>query len=277
MDQADDRGPQGSNRSKVNDWSTGMESKTLLHLAREACKTAPTIDAAVLEIRKRIDAEGLYQELAEQMVRSAIREAVHTIRHQQLSGLKSNNCTRGLDAIASTSGVMTRSLLDSWPMPWGGCLGDATIESLAPLAETEREKAVGSTINAIFYESIIKNGKTGKRVRECLDGAEISRLLDDAKNRAAGHGTDVSPPPPARRPDSNGKAVGHDVFENQRTTAGRSKVNGNKSGQNTRDALRAPARRPHSNSKTKAAGQLSNVTRPPPASRPEPLAAKSAH
>ena len=154
-------------------------TQKLSTVAREAITKCHDTDRACNYVRKQMAKDGSLDELREVLVTSAIRSAVAASASEIRRGCKASafNAPRGIDAIASTAGVTALTILDTWPMPGGGLLGDVFGEELLPAASDERAKAAGHVENAAFYERLAERTPRGKRVRDCVTPEQASEFL----------------------------------------------------------------------------------------------------
>lgn len=76
----------------------------------------------------------------------------------------------------SYSQALASGFLDSYALPNGVLLGDATAEDLKHGINYLRASAKTHEQNAAFLEAVLKRTKAGKRVRDCLAEADVKQL-----------------------------------------------------------------------------------------------------
>lgn len=164
-----------------NDMETDTETNVLADLAREACERHTEPEKAAKYVRRKIEADAeLKESLLDQLIWMAVQEAVYRQRRLTFKTIKAQHCSRGIEAIAAAGQSVVRSLLNEWPMPWGGTLGDAYGKQLIPLSESESEEARGHQRLATWYRSIADRVGPESRVREKLSEDQVSELLRQA-------------------------------------------------------------------------------------------------
>jgi hypothetical protein len=177
---------------------------TLRSIAKEAFAQSDKIEDELAIMLSRLEADpDLDRSLYSQLRRSACLEMLYDVRHNDVTSIKSNVCTRGIDAIAAAGEVAMRSIMD-WPIG-NKRLGDLLGSELLPLAEQESALAFGHAVNSAFLRALSDRVKDERTVRESLSEKQAAELFKQSKSSVE---TTIAKQPIGKlsKPNTNGKA-----------------------------------------------------------------------
>jgi hypothetical protein len=153
---------------------------TLREIAKDAFATSDKIEDELAHMLARLDADPeLDRSLYAQLRRSACLEALYDVRHRNVTSIKSNACTRGIEAITAAGETMARSIME-WPIG-NKRLGDLLGSELLPLAEAESALAFGHAVNSKFLRTLADRVEGERTVRESLSEKEAAALFKQSK------------------------------------------------------------------------------------------------
>lgn len=133
--------------------------------------------------------EQLLHPLLDQAIWNAIRQATRTARKDAWendcdltiaplpSEMSRADSVAGLEAMAETT---AHSLLDSFPLPSGKWLGDATRDEMLEAITFYHKQAHGNKVKAVFLEMVLKAMGNAARVRDRVDEQRVRALRDKA-------------------------------------------------------------------------------------------------
>jgi hypothetical protein len=186
---------------------------TLRSIAKEAFAQSDKIEDELAIMLSRLEADpDLDRSLYSQLRRSACLEMLYDVRHNDVTSIKSNVCTRGIDAIAAAGEVAMRSIMD-WPIG-NKRLGDLLGSELLPLAEQESALAFGHAVNSAFLRALSDRVKDAELFKQSKSSVEttiakqpIGKLSKPNTNGKAGQKNGDALAPSARRRSSLTKQV----------------------------------------------------------------------
>lgn len=146
-------------------------------LARECAKRQPNVEKAAQALAKRLGAVGLKDPIIAELCRRAVIDAIQIAQSRERRACKVIVSRRTEESATAYSVAV--GLLDRW-VCGGKRLGDMSGAELADHAATERDTARGHMQSARFYELLAAKVPENRIVRDVLDDAKASEMLDVA-------------------------------------------------------------------------------------------------